>query len=160
MAKAKQYGYEFLCILLVLLWGHAAISKWMDPYYILQLKGSPVYGEYANLLYYLIPTIELATAIIICMRRFRRLGLLISFSLLTLFTIYVSYVLQMNAPPCGCGGLISGMSWGQHLIFNILFLSVNILALFLSRQSEPMLFSELIDDLSRHKKGEAENLSE
>ncbi|TXI91089.1 MAG: hypothetical protein E6Q36_00090 [Chryseobacterium sp.] len=50
----------------------------------------------------------------------RRLGLIGSIILLSLFTLYVVYLI-VYAPnmPCQCAGFIEKLSWNQHLIFNI-----------------------------------------
>jgi hypothetical protein len=49
------------------------------------------------------------------------LGLLASFGLMTVFTIYIAYMLLTSSHlPCSCGGVISKLSWKEHLWLNVL----------------------------------------
>ncbi|MGC4038399.1 MAG: hypothetical protein QM764_20715 [Chitinophagaceae bacterium] len=50
-----------------------------------------------------------------------RTPLLASFIIMTIFTIYIAVMLGFsNKLPCSCGGVISELSWTQHLVFNII----------------------------------------
>jgi hypothetical protein len=49
----------------------------------------------------------------------RKTGLLGSAVLMSLFTIYVFYMIKFSPGlPCTCGGIIQYMNWHQHLYFN------------------------------------------
>ncbi|SEA28009.1 hypothetical protein SAMN05192529_11278 [Arachidicoccus rhizosphaerae] len=50
-------------------------------------------------------------------------GFILSAVLMTIFTIYVLFVLTSTYGkiPCSCAGLITALHWQVHLIFNILF---------------------------------------
>jgi methylamine utilization protein MauE len=53
----------------------------------------------------------------------RLLGLYASFSLMTMFTAYIIAILRFSEfIPCSCGGVLSHMSWIQHLWFNVAFI--------------------------------------
>lgn len=63
-----------------------------------------------------------------------RIGLGLSTILLFGFTLFILFgVLGWYAQrPCGCGSVISGLSWEQHLWFNIAFLLISVLGLWLT----------------------------
>jgi hypothetical protein len=53
----------------------------------------------------------------------RLFGLYSSISLLTLFTGYLVVMIKSYTTlPCTCGGVISEMTWPQHLLFNLGFI--------------------------------------
>jgi hypothetical protein len=50
------------------------------------------------------------------------------------FTGYIGFMLLSNIElPCSCGGVISSLSWKNHLVFNILFLLLASVGYYLSR---------------------------
>jgi len=57
--------------------------------------------------------------------RFCRLGLWLSFVLLVTFEVYIATMLLSGLDlPCTCGGLISKLQWKEHLIFNVIFMTI------------------------------------
>ncbi|MEJ7778751.1 MAG: MauE/DoxX family redox-associated membrane protein [Daejeonella sp.] len=46
--------------------------------------------------------------------------------LLFLFSMYIILVINhaFERIPCSCGGIISKLTWGQHLVFNLFFLAL------------------------------------
>lgn len=124
--KAKSYTVDIISALLVLLWIYAAISK-LIPYQTsyTQLTISPYIRQYASVLVWLVPAIEIVLCILLIVPRWRKVGLAGSFILLTAFTIYIIAVLTFREhPPCSCGGIISKMSWTQHIFFNLFFMAI------------------------------------
>ena len=77
---------------------------------------------------WLITFIELCVALLIAWPKTRLKGLYGALALMLLFTGYTVAILFF-APytPCSCGGVISLLSWEQHLIFNIVFLLLSVL---------------------------------
>lgn len=152
--KAKKYTVEFICALLVLLWIYAAISK-LIPYRIsyTQLSISPYIRDYAGVLVWLVPAVEIALCVLLLVPRWRRWGLAGSAVLLTVFTLYIVAVLTLREhPPCNCGGVISAMSWTQHIFFNLFFTAIAVLGYWFMTTKEN-------DDIKRFAQtGEAENL--
>jgi hypothetical protein len=77
-----------------------------------------------------VPVTELAAAGLLLIRRTRRIGLFVSLALMVSFTLYLAFMLGTEKHlPCSCGGVMSAMSWGQHLVFNIFFTIVPIIGL-------------------------------
>lgn len=132
--------------LLILLYVYAACSKLAD---IAAFRGS-LYNqafphELAGFLLYALPAAELGTVALLLFPLTERYGLLLSLFLLLAFTGYIALVLLHFFPrvPCSCGGILSHMGWKTHLVFNCLFLGINIAAL--RQKGEPKTFEQ-----SRH----------
>lgn len=110
-------------VLLFLLFLYAAFSKLIDFHnFVTQLKRSPLVGEYANVLAWVVPELEVLIAILLLLPRTRFIGLYSSFFLMLLFTVYV-YVIPrfFSYVPCSCGGVIGKLSWTWHFWFNVFF---------------------------------------
>ncbi len=125
--------------LLVLLFSYAAFSKLFNiTAFGEQLHNQSFPGWLADfLLYFLIPA-EIITAILLCFRRTAIIGLLGSTILLLAFTAYIALVLAgyFGKAPCSCGGVLNGLGWKPHLIFNLVFttLSITSLTFYLKRE--------------------------
>ena len=114
---------DIIAALLILLFTYTAVNKLMglDLFKVL-LAQSPGIGNHAGWLYIAIPAVELIVAAFLFFPATRLKGLYASFVLMLLFTIYVGYMISKGGSlPCSCGGVISAMSWQQHLFFNIFF---------------------------------------
>lgn len=140
--KKKTYrrSFDTVAALLVLLWAYAASSKLLDyPLSLHQMHNQvfPVWA--ADLLAAAVPLTEICTAVLLLLPLFRRAGLWLSALLLGSFTLYIVLVklLVFGRVPCSCGGIISGFSWTQHLIFNLFFLALSILGLWFYRGDAP-----------------------
>ena len=121
--------------LLVLLFVYAAAAKLFDlRLFHAQLYNQSFPHKLADVLYYAIPVTELVTAGLLLFRATQRTGLWLSLWLLSAFTGYTVLVLAgwWKKVPCSCGGILSGMSWGGRLVFNIIFLCLNLIILYLT----------------------------
>jgi hypothetical protein len=51
--------------------------------------------------------------------RLKKYGLYSAAALMTLFTLYIGYMVEFRTDrPCTCGGIIQLMNWHQHMYFN------------------------------------------
>ncbi len=67
----------------------------------------------------------------------RKYGLWASFILLMIFTFYISGMLLSGEHlPCSCGGIIRELSWRQHLIFNLFFITLSLTGIVLERKQK------------------------
>lgn len=135
--KARTITLEIIIALLALLWLYAALSKWADASnFYRQVTWNKITGQNGAFLFYALPIAELLTAGMLFISRTRRFALYLSGFMLVIFTAYIIYILYF-APttPCSCGGVISKMSWGQHLVFNCSYLLLNIIAIVLQRRA-------------------------
>lgn len=122
-----------IAALLIFLFTYTAVSKLVDlASFQRVLEGSPLLATGAGALAILLPLAELGTSLLLLFPRTRLAGLLLALSLLVLFTSYLGYmVLYAPHRPCSCGGVIRALSWKEHLVFNLVFLGLTSLALWL-----------------------------
>ena len=106
-----------------LLFGYAAFSKLMaSADFKLQLFSTPYIGVFSNVLIWSIPISELMVALMLNLSFLRLTGLYAFTTMMGIFTVYIAIMLVFSAElPCICGGILSGMSWLQHFIFNFFF---------------------------------------
>lgn len=116
--------------LLIVLFVYTATTKLANNHFFYgSLLQSILTKPYASWLRWFIPVIELAIAALLVVRRTIGWGLLAAISLITVFTIYIGYMLVFIPElPCSCGGVISKMTWQQHLLFNVFFSCLGCLA--------------------------------
>lgn len=123
MQKAKTITVDIICILFILLFIYAAVSKLLDyENFKAQLGRSTLLSRFWNWIW-IVPTVEILIAILLPIPKTRLLGLYGSFSLMTMFTVYIIAILQFSEfIPCSCGGVLQKMSWTEHLWFNVIFI--------------------------------------
>lgn len=132
--------------LLILLFVYTAATK-IQHY--AAFKGamfkSPILRPHINTLAWLIPSIEIAVSILLLFEITKRIGYYAALVLMTVFTAYIIFILIKYSGhlPCNCGGVISLLSWPQHLVFNIGFLALTARAIYLTRKPRPLLFTLL-----------------
>ena len=132
----KQVMIECIAALLIILFLYASISKFLDfKTFIDQMNNQPLPNSWTPFLVWCIPCLEIAISIALLFEHTRLLGLYASLILMILFTIYTSIVLLHFFPyvPCSCGGVIQKLTWRQHLAFNLFFVAVSALGIFLQR---------------------------
>ena len=120
---ARQWLVEAICLLFVLLFVYAALSKlWDYPQFRTQLGQSPLLTAWAAELAALVPASELILVLGLVFPRTRLLALYGCFSLMVLFTAYILAILHFSDyVPCSCGGVLESLSWQEHLLFNLVF---------------------------------------
>lgn len=132
---------EIIAALFILLFVYTATSKlFSHQAFVVTLNRSPLIAFAGNFLSWAIPAIEILIATLLFVPRFRRTGLIASFILMTMFTIYIAYMLATSSHlPCSCGGVISKLSWPQHLWLNVLLVTLAATALFLNNRLKFLL---------------------
>lgn len=135
----KHLVAEFSIALLILLFGYTAISKAIDiRVFRHALAESPVTQHGAAVAAWLTISAEAAIVLLLFFSTTRRTGLYLSFAMLSFFTLYLLCMVLFAAHlPCGCGGVMSKMSWKQHILFNLFFLIVNGVAIWQWRTPYP-----------------------
>jgi putative Mn2+ efflux pump MntP len=145
---------EVISSLLILLFMYAAVSKLLD-YHIfrIQLSKSPFITKFAPILAWALPLGEILVGLALTFKRTRMFGLYSSLFLMTMFTAYIWTMLQYSYYlPCNCGGILSKMTWMQHLWFNIGFVALSVIGIFmqasyLRSQAKKVNASESSDEL-------------
>jgi len=137
----KDLIVKLISGLLIVLFIYASLSKLMDyRTFTLQLHHSPLLRGHEMTISWLIPSMEILAAILLLFQVTRVTGLLVSFLLMTLFTGYIGFMLASNQNlPCSCGGILQGMSWKAHLIFNCIFLLITGSGIYLYFKSNELM---------------------
>lgn len=125
---------------LILLFGYTAISKAAHTSAFRHaLAESPVAQNGAAVAAWLIILAEAAIILLLFFPATRRTGLYLSLGALSVFTLYLIYMVLFAAKlPCGCGGVISKLSWRQHIFFNLFFLLINVVGIWQWRKVYPV----------------------
>lgn len=115
---------ELSVIIFILLFGYAAFSKLITfRMFSEQLAQVPLIGDYSELMAWLIPVIELFVCMLLIFPINRLPGLRAFIIIMLGFTVYIALMLAFSSHvPCICGGVISGLGWAEHLVFNTAFL--------------------------------------
>lgn len=118
----------------IVLYTYAAFSK-LAAYesFRIQLGQSPLLSAYAGWIAWCIPVIEILFALMLMFRQTRFFAFVGSYALMIMFTAYIIIILNYSEfIPCSCGGVLEEMTWNQHLMFNIGFCILALVAIFLS----------------------------
>lgn len=109
--------------LLVILFLYTAISKLLNySETALQMEKSPFITQYSSLLSWGMPMAEVLIAVLLIIEKTRLYGFYASLFLMVLFTGYVFAMMNYSYYlPCSCGGILSLLTWTQHLWVNITF---------------------------------------
>jgi len=120
------YGYAFLYMYT----GYDKLKQ--VDIFINGNKRIPLVGQYAELIGWGIPVIEILLAVLLTIPflKVKRIALWASVILMGIFTLYLALMLLFaDTKPCNCGGVIESMDWFTHLIINLLCLGAGIFAI-------------------------------
>lgn len=119
--KLSAIIIETISALLIFLFVYTVISKLIHHNQSLYTLGrSPLVKSFKTLIAWIIPIGELCISLLLLIPKWRLLGLLASFFLMSIFSIYIGYMLIFVPNlPCSCGGIIQQLTWKEHLLFNI-----------------------------------------
>jgi putative oxidoreductase len=134
--KSKT-ALDIISFLLILLFIYTAVSKLLD---FTQFKGQ-MYNQtiphsIATVLIWTLPEVEVITGLLLLSDKTKLFGFYLSLLLILLFTGYIILVLlnYFGRVPCSCGGVIKDLGWKLHLVFNLFFLLLSILAIFITNR--------------------------
>lgn len=132
-ATRKNNILKASSILLILLWSSTGLSKILEHTEFTKQISIILGEDLSKPVSIAIPSLELLAAITIPFLNTRIFGLYLSLILMTAFTAYVILVLTgyFGPAPCTCGGIITALSWKQHLIVNLILLLIVVYSLFI-----------------------------
>jgi uncharacterized membrane protein YphA (DoxX/SURF4 family) len=135
-----------VALLYIALFTYAAVSKILDfENFQVQLGQSPLLSAFAGYVAWLVPSVEIIIAILLVIPNCRNTGLLASYMLMIMFTIYIYIILNYSSfIPCSCGGILSEMNWKEHLTFNIIFIIIALIAIILYKKIEMSYLKQFI----------------
>ncbi len=132
----KKYSgiiIEIISVLFILLFVYAGFTKLMEgDRFFNNLNNSPILpgGSTAYILSWGVPTLEIVVAFFVAWPRSRLKGLYGALGLMILFTVYVAGIVFFSPyTPCSCGGILTLLTWSQHLIVNISLVLLAVLAI-------------------------------
>lgn len=131
---------EIISSLLILLFLYASVSKWLAfKIFIGEMNNQPFPNWMTPYLVWSIPFIEVFIAIGLIFEKTRVPAFYGSLVLMSAFTVYTVAILlhAFKYVPCSCGGVIRRLTWPQHLFFNLFFVSISLLGLWLKKR-EPV----------------------
>jgi hypothetical protein len=119
----KNIILDIIVALTMFLFLYAASSKVLEyDEFRVQLSRSPMTARFYNELTFLVPAVEIAICLLLAIPKTKLMGLYASFCLMYAFTAYIAIMMIFSPTlPCSCGGILSRMEWGDHLVFNIVF---------------------------------------
>jgi len=126
IVNKRETAIQVIISLLILLFVYAASSKLLDyTQFRVELGKSPLITAFAGYVAWSIPFLEVGIAVLLAFARTRLIGLYAAFSLMTIFTGYILYILLFSPYiPCSCGGVLQNMNWRTHFVFNIVFMLI------------------------------------
>lgn len=127
----KKLIVDIICYAFFILFLYASTSKLIDyEKSELQMSKSPIITDFAPILVWLVPTLEIIIAIMLLIPRTLMVALYASLAMMSLFTAYIIAILYFtDTIPCSCGGVLERLGWGEHLVFNIIFIVLAITAI-------------------------------
>jgi hypothetical protein len=128
---------EVICSLLVLLFLYTSISKLLDfKHFIANMNNQPFPNWITPWLVRILPATEILIVAGLLFEKTRLAALWASFLVMLLFTIYTLLVLLhfFGWVPCSCGGVITQLTWGQHLVFNLFFTGISLAGIILKKR--------------------------
>lgn len=127
---------ETITVLFMILFLYTGISKLMEyDVFREQLAESPILNPIAPFIAWALPVFEFLLVLLLLVPRWRLKGLYASTALMIAFTLYIIALMTFNDQlPCSCGGILVQLSWGQHIIFNSVFIGLGIIGVVLERK--------------------------
>lgn len=117
---------ETIIFLYAILFIYTGISKLTDySTFKEQLSESPILAPVGSIVAFTVPFVEFLIVLLLVIPRWRLKGFYSAFLLMMAFTIYIiALMLISDKLPCSCGGIISALSWQQHIAFNCVFIAL------------------------------------
>ncbi len=133
----RQVLLECASALLIMLFLYASVSKFLDfKTFTGEMNNQPLPNSWTPFLVWFIPCSEILISLALIAERTRLIGFYGSLVLMSLFTLYsMAILLHFFAfVPCSCGGVIKKLTWPQHLVFNLFFVTISIGGIVLQRR--------------------------
>jgi hypothetical protein len=123
---------QIIACLFIFLFTYTALTKLLRFEAFIHVLGrSPLLGNINRIASWTIPVMKLGVSMFLLLPRTKKLGIYSAFILMSLFTLYVGYMLLFIPElPCSCGGVIQQLSWKEHLWLNIILTAFAAMAAF------------------------------
>lgn len=102
-----------------------------------ELGQSPLLSAFAGWISWIVLIVEFSIAGALLFPQTRMKALYAGFCLMSMFTAYIFIMLNYSSfLPCSCGGILEEMTWQEHLVFNLFFVILGGLALWLHHRKK------------------------
>lgn len=125
-----KYFPKATAVLLAFVFLYATVSKFFElKKFYYQLGKSPLIPyDWNENIGKSILVIELIVVYLVYKNKIKH-SLLLSFTLMFFFSLYIGYLLYFSYYiPCSCGGILGDLSWENHLVFNLSLTTISGLA--------------------------------
>lgn len=121
--KRNDIFVDVISALFIILFLYAALTKLSDyEKFRVQLGQSPLLTAFAGVVAWAVPAVEIVLSAMLFFRPTRLVALYGCFTLMVLFTAYITAILNFSDyVPCNCGGVLEKLGWKEHLVFNVGF---------------------------------------
>ena len=133
----KEILFNIIRYLCLFLFAYTAYSKTIDHTRFLHgLTKVHLISSYATLISFVVPTVEVIVSILLIIPKTVKAGMIFFIMIMSVFTVYIiSAMIWEPKLPCHCGGAIEKLSWGQHIWFNLAFIFLASMGLWLLQNS-------------------------
>lgn len=145
--KNREWVIQGVSFLFIILWLYTAVTKLMDvELFEKQLSNQAWVHGYANLLVWFLPIIEITAALLLMFTATRKMGMILSLALISVFTLYVGLAVAgaWKDVPCSCGGVLNQLGWKEHLWFNLSYLTLATIGMLLLKRNKPTFNRKLM----------------
>ena len=106
-----------------------------DGFQIKLVQSELININFVDILKYIIPIINIATACLIFFEIKVIKALLFSLAFLFVVTVYLLALNEFSLfNGCNCGGIFDKLTYIQHILVNFIFISINLIMLFLTKK--------------------------
>lgn len=137
LVMKRKITLEIISFLFILLFLYVSFSKLLDfQRFTVQIGQSPMLTGFGSIIPWLVIVGEIGISILLMIPRLRLVGFYAAFSLMVMFTAYIIAILNYSTYiPCSCGGILEKLGWTEHLIFNVFFIALALIAILLTQST-------------------------
>lgn len=130
LSRFRNVSVGIIAISYILLFTYAAVSKLLDfEHFRIQIAKSPLLSAFADIVSIGVPLVEILMSLLFFVPRYRATAFGLATGLMSMFTAYIVIILNFSSyVPCSCGGILEKMGWTEHLVFNIVFVVLGLIA--------------------------------
>lgn len=131
--KRTSILLDIVCYLFIALFCYAAAHKVKEfELFAAQIGKSPLIMHYARIIAWIVPVSEILLSVGLLIPKTRLVSLFGSFTLMSMFTLYIAFILIFSPyVPCSCGGILNSLGWTEHLVFNTVFVMLAVVGVYL-----------------------------
>ena len=124
--KTKSIIVDVTVYSFIILFIYTATSKIQSfKSFELVLSKSVLIGKYSTLVAWTVPSLEIVISALLIVPFTRKWGLFSALAIMLVFTIYLIYMINSGSQLiCTCGGVLSSLTWKQHIWFNAVFIAL------------------------------------